>query len=836
MSRRDHRPIPGAASAPASADGAAAASSARAVPDPSFTSTGTGTGTWAEAAHSVIRMADTSMGSTRRGVPGMQWRATAVSAVVLALVTLLGASGLIPVYGTLATWAYAAVMAAVIGALIVVAGAFAPLRIWWQLAFLVIAQWVVGPVLCCNGTTFGHVLPTLETLREGWTATFGSFKVLIAIAPPVGSTDGSLMAVWTIVLWVTAIAGFLGTMPNGRFSALSTLLVMAEFAACALLGTDAGWHPAITGLVAMGALVVWMAWRWGTLEPGRWAASAVILVLAAAVAFGGCLLAPQDRTTLRDHYTPPLSPYDYSSPLSGMRAYLKDYGDKTLLTVRNLPAGTPVRLAVMDRFDGNVWNLSDSREASDSSNYVRVGTRIDQGDVTGKAFTAEYTVHEGLTDDWLPLAGDATSVSFDPSSLDSSFYYNTGTDTGLLNGGLKKGLTYTETGVVPAVPSDAKIAEAKSSTVTQPAADDVPEAVSKLATAIAGGQSGGAAAQALAARLRDDGWFSNGLADDYPSLPGHGNYRLTKMLAGTAMVGDSEQYASAMALMARELGLSSRVVLGFLPKDRDGSIDASRTKKDGDGTVVEFTGNDVTAWVEVKLAGLGWTAFYPTPKETKVPTDSQDLTPPNPQTLVKQPPMPLTDPLRDEQNTTGQSSVGGDDAGDGTRDARWTRVAKVAKAVVIYGSPLWIVLIVVGIILLIKALQLRYVRRHGRAQLRVGAGWQAVANLARQSGVAVHGTRAEQCAQIAGQLGVDGAALAAAGDEADRAAFSGEPVPEARAHDYWRRVDGLRAAMLASLPRWRRLRTRLSLRGVLHPSVREPGSGRARTHHRKDRG
>lgn len=84
----------------------------------------------------------------------------------------------------------------------------------------------------------------------------------------------------------------------------------------------------------------------------------------------------QNRTILRDHYDPPLSPYDYTSPLSGMRSYIKNHKDDVLLTVDDLPAGSTVRLAVMDRFDGNVWNLSDSTMASDSSNYHRVGDSI----------------------------------------------------------------------------------------------------------------------------------------------------------------------------------------------------------------------------------------------------------------------------------------------------------------------------------------------------------------------------------------------------------------------------------------------------------------------------
>ena len=175
------------------------------------------------------------------------------------------------------------------------------------------------------------------------------------------------------------------------------------------------------------------------------------------------------------------------------------------------------------------------------------------------------------------------------------------------------------------------------------------DCVDKLATAIAGGQSkGGEAAQSLADRLRESGWFSHGLNGDYPSRAGHGNYRIDQLLAGSAMVGDSEQYASAMALMARSLGLPSRVVLGFLPKNDEGEISDSRTEKHGKTTTTKFTGNDVTAWVEIKLDGYGWVAFYPTPKETKVPDENQNLTPPNPQTLVRQPPVPLTDPLRDD--------------------------------------------------------------------------------------------------------------------------------------------------------------------------------------------
>ena len=196
----------------------------------------------------------------------------------------------------------------------------------------------------------------------------------------------------------------------------------------------------------------------------------------------------------------------------------------------------------------------------------------------------------------------------------------------------------------------------------------------------------GEAAQALAEKLKESGWFSHGLSGDYPSTAGHGNYRIDQLLAGTAMVGDSEQYASAMALMARSLGLPSRVVLGFLPKDDEGEISESRTEEQGKTTITKFTGNDVTAWVEIKLDGYGWVAFYPTPKETKVPDENQNLTPPNPQTLVRQPPVPLTDPLRDDTQAKGKSSIGGSMADETSANLFWQHFGRIARKVAIYGS------------------------------------------------------------------------------------------------------------------------------------------------------
>lgn len=759
-------------------------------------------------------------------------RRRSANLLIAALLTLAAASNLIDVYGSLGVWATAAVPATLIGCLAALFGTMKPLRLWWQMPLMALAQFVVGPVLLLNETTIAHIMPTLRTLTQGCTAMFGSFKYVISITPPVGTANGSLLAVWTICLWSALLTGMPAVSQNDRLAAIAIIPTMTNMAVCALLGTADGYHRPIFGMFTAVVLVVWISARWKKLESERWLSCMIIVALSASLAIGTCLTVRQNRTILRDHYDPPTISHDYASPISGIRSYIKDHKDSTLLTVTGLPAGSAVRLAVMDCFDGNVWNLADrttnptpvipasgAAASSDSSNYRRVGTTIID-DTDGEEFEATFTIHEGFNEYWLPMAGHATSMRFTHTDDADSFYYNIDTQSAIYASKTNAGLTYTETGVIPMTPTEEQIRAAEASSISQPQAQDVPESVERLASAMAGGKAtGGAAALALADTLKESGWFSHGLAGNYPSAPGHGNYRLNQLLTGTAMVGDSEQYASAMALMARSLGLPSRVVLGFLPKNEEGSASKERTESFAGKTIIEFTGNDVSAWVEIKLDGYGWVSFHPTPEETKIPDDDQNLAPPNPQTLVRQPPLPLTDPLHDDNQAKGKTSIGGSAADEIPDDVFEQRFGRVVRTIIVYSSPIWTPFIICLLLLCIKAGILARARRHGDARQRMAAGWLSVAILARQSGVAVDGTRRYQARTISRQLNVDSATLLALCDEADYAAFSGNTVREGQVRGYWRNIDALRKTMLGSLPPARRWKARLSLVGMVRNST-----------------
>jgi hypothetical protein len=119
---------------------------------------------------------------------------------------------------------------------------------------------------------------------------------------------------------------------------------------------------------------------------------------------------------------------------------------------------------------------------------------------------------------------------------------------------------------------------------------------------------------ALEAFFREPGSFRYSIQVD----PGHAAADLAAWLLDPGSpnyrTGYCEQFATAMAVMARQVGLPSRVVLGFAP----GELLA-------DGRVV-VRDRQAHAWVELWMPTQGWVPFDPTPRADGVnPAYSHDL-------------------------------------------------------------------------------------------------------------------------------------------------------------------------------------------------------------------
>src|SRR5690625_762753 len=257
--------------------------------------------------------------------------------------------------------------------------------------------------------------------------------------------------------------------------------------------------------------------------------------------------------------------------------------------------------------------------------------------------------------------------------------YNDATGTALLPQGMPTGTEYKVSALVPNPPKDEDLTSAKAGGVSLPAPQNVPDAIVAAASdATREASSPLGIARALEQYLQQQGWFSNGqtAAGDYPSLAGHGASRLISLLTSDLMVGNDEQYASAMALMGRSAGLPTRVVMGFIPEGEEPG-DEPLILDD-----VTIQGGDVHAWVEIQFAGAGWAPFFTTPPESKTPAEDipQDTHESQPQ--IVQPPLPPPDPVTPPDNDTErpQTEDTTDDDVNAGNYLLWIAVGEIGRA------------------------------------------------------------------------------------------------------------------------------------------------------------
>ncbi len=120
--------------------------------------------------------------------------------------------------------------------------------------------------------------------------------------------------------------------------------------------------------------------------------------------------------------------------------------------------------------------------------------------------------------------------------------------------------------------------------------------------------------------------------------------------------GYCEQFSTAMALMARAVGVPSRVVLGFTPGTAIND------------TTVQVMDRNAHSWVELWIPSYGWMAFDPTPRAAfAAPTINESLT----ETLGFSP----ADYIDDIPNPTFVDTAGGQAGPDGRFDERDPRVS-----------------------------------------------------------------------------------------------------------------------------------------------------------------
>ncbi|WP_051640097.1 transglutaminase domain-containing protein [Cellulomonas sp. URHE0023] len=678
-------------------------------------------------------------------------------------------------------------------------------------AVLVLVFFVAGGPLAAPNSTIAGFLPTPSTITELASGLASTWKQMLTLQPPVGTSGTLLVAMFSMALAGAAIAVTLALRARRpAVAASAALLPVVAVVGAIVLGTRTpSIPPVLTGTVLAVVLLPWAAWRSGGLRARRLVSTTMLLVVAvAAGTFGApAVVASTERFVVRDEIVPPFDPRDYPSPLSAFRDFVKQDADTPLFTVAGLPDGARVRLATMDRYDGIVWNVAGDGSAEASGEFRRVGDVIE---TSARGQQAKVTIRvEDLQGVWLPTVGQATSFDVTDPAAANGLRYNDATGAAVVTEGVHRGLTYEVDVIVPPVADAETVGRAPAADIAQPAPSGVPDIVSITAADVA--RDAGSPVQiasALSSWLNEQGYFSHGNVDagDYPSLSGHGADRVTSLLGADVMVGDGEQYAAALALMARDMGLPARVVLGFVP-----SIDADGESADGSTTV---TGKDIQAWVEIAFQGYGWLPFDPTPPPEQTPqeNDREKQSEPNPQVVQPPPPPPgdVTPPDEDTEQPQVDDSEPTDDEAP-----LWLRVTRLAGVVSI---PLVVLVSPFVVIVLLKVRRRRRRRRTADPVARVAGGWDELLDAARDLRHPTGGlaTRNESARALAASFEdvPDGALVAsrvgALARSADRAVFSpATPAPEQVAA-YWSDVQVAVAAMAHSVGWRRRVRARVS--------------------------
>lgn len=287
-----------------------------------------------------------------------------------------------------------------------------------------------------------------------------------------------------------------------------------------------------------------------------------------------------------------------TDPMLDMGKNLKRGDNVVALTYKGGPAGgSYLRLTALDLFDGNTWRIAPRSDGQKINGDLTPPPGY-TGDLSKVPQTSmDIDVTRTFRSQFVPVPYPLHSIS-----LKRDWQYDAGaldvvSTNGSIVGGKKYNLTSYDLEPTPEQLHDSITTGAPDEytlTVPQKTPQDIKQKTYEI--------TGPAANNKFEAAVLIQDWFRSGGGFTYSTAnaKGSGMAALEDFLLKNKE-GYCEQFATGMALMARIIGIPSRVGIGFLP---------GQAGKDGDYTVRM---HDMHAWPELYFAGIGWVRFEPTP-------------------------------------------------------------------------------------------------------------------------------------------------------------------------------------------------------------------------------
>ncbi|MFL6172025.1 MAG: DUF3488 and DUF4129 domain-containing transglutaminase family protein [Marmoricola sp.] len=292
-------------------------------------------------------------------------------------------------------------------------------------------------------------------------------------------------------------------------------------------------------------------------------------------------------------------PVQLRNPMADLRRNLVQDLHLPLLDVRTDAADPSyLRTTVLDTFNGSAW-VPGHRDLPETN--IAQGRLPDPSGISpttqGTTSTWNLMTTSNFQTSWLPAPYLTRDISVDQGDWR---YDITTLDLASTDSNPPVPVSYRLTGFSQVYdPAKLESASVAPDDILKPMTQ-VPKLTAKVTGIARQVTAAGRSDYAKAVLLQD--WFRNdgGFRYSLDPGPGDGMSQLERFIT-TEKVGYCEQYAAAMAVMARALGIPARVVVGFL----------SPTKLSEEH--YEFTSDDLHAWPEVYFRGTGWVRFEPTP-------------------------------------------------------------------------------------------------------------------------------------------------------------------------------------------------------------------------------
>jgi transglutaminase-like putative cysteine protease len=523
---------------------------------------------------------------------------------------------------------------------------------------------------------------------------------------------------------------------------------------------------------------------------GHGARRVATLAMAVAVLVPGILpgfhsLALVDFSTAGGHQV-------HIDPFVSIKAQLQRRDPVELFQVTSVdgngdPRAAYWRLYALDQFDGTTWRSSDPD--AERGRILSTPATLATSSPSSPAIDQGYRILTDFVDRWLPMAypPQTVNVPFGVIRYDSELTAAVAPDT------LGEGLEYSVRSlIVSPTPKELDAVSMAPSVLLGIGVpdrytfvpDDVPLAVRQIAEAWTENAST-PYRQVLAIQQH---FVSSG--DFHYSLdvrPRADANALVDFLTRTR-TGFCQQFAAAMAILVRELGIPARVVVGFRPGSQSGDTFTVSTE-------------DAHSWVEVLFPGYGWLPFEPTPGGWRSPlaTAGSYLSPETPGAC------PPSEPgcAAGGETTAGSGTTGGgltgklqqvefsvrNDSGRGRRGGVETPVPDTGYSIPYRLLFLALLALVALLLITVPIVKAAWRRRtvHGARDpdalvlraYRVFDGEAADLGLGRADGE----TLAEHRDRLAAVVPFSDGHLERLTMAATRAAYSGRPTTEAEARD-----------------------------------------------------